>query len=242
MRPLFALCLFGSSAFVASCAGPEAAPPVSGKAKLAEAISARPLDEASLKQMVAEFIIESGGEGPTILFCTQHYPDDPNKPPSYRPVILRGEKGRWDKLDFDFEPFSEGMQWWAVYESGDGSRIWAIAQWTREDPGDALEIVLSEDAGRTWRHVATVEKPWYLAELQSMSMDASGHGAIVMYIGADSAGSEQSMGYWRSYTQDWGKSWTKPKLEQGDILSPVDAAPDDTPLPELLKRASTTRP
>ena len=224
-----------------SCAHHTDAPPASGPALFSGPIPIQPVTDPSLANIEAGFLIDGNGDNPSLVFCTERYAKDAAEAPSFHPVILRTAKGGWEKLDFNKEPFADGMAWIAVHESPKAKKIWAIAQWMRGDPGETLEVVLSEDAGWTWTRAASIKKPWYMAELQSFRMDPDGRGMIVLNIANDAAGPEESIGYWRSHTNDWGKTWTSPRLEERDSLEPVETLSREQPLPELLKKVSAKR-
>lgn len=195
-------------------------------------ISGKPVNENALDRIEAHFALWGCG----IVFCTEYYSDDRL---SYRPVILRkNEVGGWEKCDFDVEPFARGTSWDVAYRSLDGKRMWAIAEWHVEGPGETLEIVSSKDAGKTWRHIASIPKPSYMAGLHSFSMDDQGSGAVTIYLEAEAG--YRDAGYYRSYTKDWGKTWTPPRLEQRDDLVAAPERVRDTALPKVLRESVGT--
>jgi hypothetical protein len=84
---------------------------------------------------------------------------DANEPALSFAVLRRGDSHL--ALD-DFNFFH-------LVEAHEG-RLWAIGESSTEGPGPALDLLVSEDEGRTFVHRASVPKPYYLASFERWSV------------------------------------------------------------------------
>ena len=137
----------------------------------------------------------------------------------------------------------DGCTWVHAARSLSSPWIWAVAEFSIEGPGWELPILASDDGGATWFHLATVPKPYYLAEFESLRMRADGTGTLTMFLEdygqiGDSGGRARDwweiVRSWRSdevppmpqrrghyvwHTTDHGRTWTGPAIEEDDLES-----------------------
>jgi hypothetical protein len=130
--------------------------------------------------------------------------------------------------------------WVSVRATRDRKLIWAVSDYDVEDPGWDLEITFSSDAGRSWKHVGSVQKPSYLALLDSLEMESRGRGWLSVYL--DEAynpgakrGERLDKGYYMYYTSDGWRHWSgpryssrKPRNLHHSLLAPSYSAVSDS--------------
>lgn len=170
----------------------------------------------------------------------------------YQPVILVSTKRGW-KL-FEMPGDASGRRWVHAASVDLGEHLFAISELTIESPGWSLEVVASHDGGRTWEHTSTVDKPNYQALFHGFSMDANGHGQLVVYLEDQGLGDPQGMagrahrllrpkdfpprpGNYVYTTRDGGRTWSKPKYVPNAAVE-VYSVGSDTSLEDVLRWAT----
>ena len=156
------------------------------------------------------FAYEEEGDRPALVFCTVRGEFD------HHPGILIHDPGGWRIVEMSDDAFDQST-WVYVGASRDRSLIWGVADVDVEDPGWDLEIVFSGDAGKSWTHIATVQKPIYLAWLHSFQMEPSGQGWLTVYLDdvyAYGRGRRLTKGYYRYFSRDQGKHWSGPQFSR----------------------------
>jgi hypothetical protein len=78
-----------------------------------------------------------------------------------------------------------------------------------ESPGWALEITFSSDAGRSWAHVGSAQKPSYLALIESLQMETRRRGWLSVYL--DDAYDRLARGYYIYHTSDGWRHCSGPR-------------------------------
>lgn len=177
----------------------------------------------------AGYVLPATTHRAALIFCTADYEKGGIQ---YRPVIYRREAGGWSVMDFDVEPFAQGCVWAGVYAAADSGKIWAIAEWEMEGPGTNLEIVYSGDGGQTWQHIASVEKVFWTASLDSFRMNSKGQGRLSTRLDDDIT--SIACGFYVYHTADWGRTWSAPAFEE-DIAPGCTKVPQNEPVSTIMQ-------
>lgn len=183
----------------------------------------RPLYPAEyfLPALVGESTLDSIGLSTRTLTYTNGYPalafasrfiesENPELPTvpglnSY-PVILIHNGMNWHTI---IETPFAGSGWQYAARSTEGSRVYAITDNHVEAPGGDLPVLVSEDGGWTWEHVASVKKPTYLSVLHGFTLDSDGQGTLTVVLGdVESLVGTHMSAYFTTLTTDWGRSWS----------------------------------
>lgn len=130
------------------------------------------------------------------------------------PVIFVLTQQGWQlvSLDTDFKRFT----WSHVAIAPAKGYLWGFLEYTVEGPSADVPVLMSTDAGKTWRHVASVPKPDFLASFHSFSMAPNGQGTLQLRLaGAPSPGRRRFFTY---VTRDWGKTWKRSGRPTVDVL------------------------
>lgn len=129
------------------------------------------------------------------------------------PIVLVVEDGLTEVLQI---PSTLGNRWIYTARDLDSGRVWGLIRGVVESSGDTIEVMLSNDAGRTWIHVSRIVVPHYSgSRLTEFIMDDHGRGSIRLYWDNIAAccgeGQESFVGYFVYRTRDWGHTWKEPR-------------------------------
>jgi hypothetical protein len=133
-----------------------------------------------------------------------------------RPGLLVRRDGAWKVLSFDGETFAQNG-WCGVRAASDGRQISAVTDCRVESPGWELQFVLSQDCGRTFRHIGTLKKPCYMAGVSSFAMDERGNGEVSLELDEDYGPSTPPLfpaGIYSYKTRDFGAHWEGPRFSK----------------------------
>jgi hypothetical protein len=170
------------------------------------------------KQGEAFFTLEGNEHHPDLIFGSLNYKGDELDPPLCRPVILRRDGKQWKVVDAGPEGFLQCYAWVHVAQSLERPEIWALADWAIEDPGWELEVIHSGDGGKSWQHIGTIPKPYYLSEFVYFRMGPDGKGTVVYKCDPVGGGA----GFHRYRTADGGRTWSKSGYEP-DLLEAAES-------------------
>ncbi|NUP09390.1 MAG: hypothetical protein HOW73_25330 [Polyangiaceae bacterium] len=76
-----------------------------------------------------------------------------------------------------------------------------------ESPGGELLVVVSQDVGESWELRATIEKPYYMAEVKKLELESPNRWSIIVAL-EDCAGCGVKIGNYMAKTEDAGKTFT----------------------------------
>lgn len=195
--------------------------------------------EYFLPTSVSDAVVDSLGPNLKTLTFTNGYPalafahlniesENANRPTApglnRRPVILIHDGTEWRTM---IETPFAGSRWQYAARSTEGSRVYAITDQEVEGPGGDLPILVSEDGGWTWVHMASIKKPNYLSVLQSFTLDSDGHGTLTVVLGdVESIVGTHMRAYFTSLTTNWGRTWSPYKvswnaMREGGLIIPA---------------------
>lgn len=206
-----------------------------------------PIGAFALAGIVADFeLAEGGGFRRRIVFGRRFANANPH---DFRAAIVVFDGT--DAQEVPLPPLFDGLRWVHGTRSGDGMKIWAFADNAVESPGWTLELVTSDDAGATWRHLSTVPKPYYWGDLETFQMGKSGVGLVAIRLGTpapanddgpllcwlrslvpsvtEATGEEQPDGLYVYHTKNGGLTWSGPQYFEDDT---EDAWQTDDTMPE----------
>lgn len=134
------------------------------------------------------------------------------------PGLLVRRDGSWTVLSFDHEELSQNG--WVGVSAASGCRqVAAVADCRVEAPGWALTFLLSQDYGRKFQRMGTLQKPYYMAQVSGFAMDERGRGELTLEL-VDDYGALVTPGIYRYATHDFGASWDGPRIEPLTSTSP----------------------
>ena len=200
-----------------------------------------PISAATLATIVADLELAQSDDARHVVFGRRFANANPH---DFRAtiVVFDGSDAHEVPLSLDFD----GLGWVHATRSRDGTSIWALADNVVESPGWTLELVASDDAGATWRHLSTVPKPYYCGQFETFQMSRSGKGLVGIRLDTpapsndaswlsalmparDATGDEQPEGLYVYRTQDGGLTWSDPQFfddDTEDAWETVDHVPD----------------
>ena len=158
-----------------------------------------PLRDVLPSGLTVQFAFRRSEQSLAVVFATTPEPIE------HRAVLLARTAEAWREVPIHADEANHAT-WVHAAASRGGASLWGIADTNVEAPGWSLLIVRSVDGGRTW-HEATLEKPYYMAELESLHVDESGEGAIVVHLD-DDYGTSLTPGRYTSRTRDGGATWS----------------------------------
>jgi hypothetical protein len=123
-----------------------------------------------------------------------------------RPGLVYSAGGAEVALSFEGGDFAQ-LGWVHVAESG--GRIVGVLDCQVEAPGWELELVASEDGGRSWHHTGTIKKPYYMSNFEGLSLTASGEGELVVHL-EDDYGAGMKTGFYRYPLKNFGPTTAGP--------------------------------
>ncbi|MGA9768190.1 MAG: hypothetical protein WBV94_04065 [Blastocatellia bacterium] len=197
--------------------------------------STNDITDEILEQSTPRFTIDGMDNYPALIF------NQTGNMTEHRPTIFALINGSWALFDLGSSGL-EQSDWVHVAATRDRKYAWGITQINVEGAGPTLEIVFSEDGGKSWAHVASIDKPVFLAAFSSFRMTSSGNGRLTVHL-EDSSDPKIEDGYYTYSTSDWGKSWTKKPVYSPDALTAAipqqfDEPPGATKLKEIMKDLS----
>lgn len=77
-----------------------------------------------------------------------------------------------------------------------GARLWVLTESQTEGPGPSLDLLLSEDEGRTFEQRAAVPKPSYLASFEALELDGDEVTLVLSLDDAVAPGADWAWGFW----------------------------------------------
>lgn len=190
--------------------------------------TSRPASMEALEPWIAIDALSPTDTLPGVVFASH----GPSMPTSTRPAIVwfdRASEAAPNLIDFEgLEGFAQ-TRWIVVETSHDRRRIWLIADSGVEAPSWVLQIVTSEDGGRSWRVRGHVRKPYYMASVDELRMDAQGRGALVLRWDDDPAApiSGAAPGRYTYRTSDFGATWSSPQFAPDDLVERAAFDGDD---------------
>lgn len=206
-----------------------------------------PITTAALATIVADTeLAEGDGFRRRIVFGRRFANANPH---DFRAAIVIFDGP--DAHEVPLSPDFDGLAWEHAARSSDGKTIWALADNAAESPGWTMELVSSDDAGATWRHLSTVPKPYYWGQFETFQMSKAGIGLVGIRLGTsapapaeddgrlfskfralfpagDATGDEQPEGLYVYRTKDGGLTWTGPQYfedDTEDAWEPVEPIP-----------------
>ncbi|MCA9563077.1 MAG: hypothetical protein KC561_06290 [Myxococcales bacterium] len=125
----------------------------------------------------------------------------------YAAVSADGGFPVWLDIADQASSFPEsGWTWEDIEVTPDGSTLVGVIDWCIESPGHELYVVSSEDAGRTWFEISSVEKPHYFALFDSLEL---GEDTWTLGVSLDDcAGCGQRNGLTVYESTDRGRTWS----------------------------------
>ncbi len=121
------------------------------------------------------------------------------------PTLFVRKKKRWEIIEF---PEFQGSGWDFVGSDSERSRIWAILDHIVEGPGNELYIIVSNDAGNSWKHLSSIRKIHFEAFLSVFRMGHEGAGELIICL--EHPDNIHRKGYYSYKTNDWGRTWKEP--------------------------------
>jgi hypothetical protein len=182
-----------------------------------------------LERSTPQFAFNETACCPALVFCTVQTHDS-----QHHPGILIHDRSGWHCLEMASEVYDRSV-WVYAGATQDRKLIWAVSDSDVEGPGWDLELTFSSDAGRTWRHVGSVQKPSYLALLDSLQMETRERGWLSVYLDDEyypgaRRGQRLAKGYYVYYTHDGWRHWSSPRYSRRKprVLRRVLRAPSYT--------------
>lgn len=143
---------------------------------------------------------------------------------SWPTILVRLTEG-WKVADLQ-EGFFQ-FNWVHAAAAPSKGYFWGFLEYTVEDAGKEIPVIMSADGGKTWKHVATLEKPDLEAVFQHFEMSATGSGRVDLASEKGTApGTQKIFSY---VTNDWGKTWSKPDPVRTSVLVKASSSPSDFP-------------
>jgi hypothetical protein len=194
------------------------------------ALASRPASVEELQPWIAVDSLQPTDTLPGVVFASY----GPSLPTATRPAIVwfdRASEARPNLIDLERVDDLTQARWVVVETSHDRRRIWLVADSAVEAPSWALTIVTSEDGGRSWRLRGHVRKPYYMAGVEGLQMDAAGRGALVVRWDDDPAApiSGTAPGRYTYRTSDFGATWSSPEFAPDDLAGRFAFDGDDVP-------------
>jgi hypothetical protein len=115
------------------------------------------------------------------------------------------------------------FKWAHVAAAPEKGYLWGFLEWTIEGPGHEIPVVFSDDGGKTWRHVASIKKPSYLAWFHSFKMGPNGKGTVEMLL--DGPPFPEIRRMFTYVTSDWGRTWKRSGRPKVSVLGDVYSSP-----------------
>lgn len=138
--------------------------------------------------------------------------DTDNYPCNHRTGILIPDRLGLRFVEVGMEDHDPNY-WLVAASSNHKPYVWAIAERSCGDSSTALEVLMSKDHGRSWRHVVTLRKPYYLMMFHEFRMSGDGKGSVSLIWDEPSLQPEFEAGLYTYRTSDWGETWDGPYLE-----------------------------
>jgi len=170
----------------------------------------RQLADEILERATPQFAFEERSGSPALVFCTVRTSES-----DHHPAILIHDEGGWRCLEMSSEVYDQS-EWVYAGTTRERKLIWAVSDWDVEGPGWDLELTFSSDAGRSWRHLGSIQKPSYLALIDSLQMETRERGWLSVYLDDDYyPGARRSerlaKGYYIYHTRDGWRHWSNPR-------------------------------
>jgi len=180
-----------------------------------------------LERTSPQFAFKERPDSPALVFCRVRTSES-----DHHPAILIHDEGGWRCLEMSSEVY-EQSEWVYAGTSRDKKLIWAVSDWDVEGPGWDLELTFSSDAGRSWRHLGSIQKQSYLSLLDSLQMETLERGWLSVYLDDDyyrgaPRGQRLAKGYYIYHTSDGWRHWSNPRYSRRR--------------PRVLRRARLLRP
>lgn len=186
----------------------------------------RQIADEILERTSPQFAFKERTDSPALVFCTVRTSQS-----DHHPAILIHDEGGWRCLEMSSEVYDQS-EWVYAGTTRERKLIWAVSDWDVEGPGWDLEVTFSSDAGRTWRHLGSIQKPSYLALIDSLQMETRERGWLSVYLDDDYS-ERLAKGYYIYHTRDGWRHWSTPRyshqrprfLRRARLLKPSYPAP-----------------
>jgi len=123
-------------------------------------------------------------------------------------VLTRSRLTGWKAWEFEGDSLQR-LGWKYVGQTVDRKVLFAVLDSEAESPSWDLEIIRSDDYGRSWVPTGRIRKPYFYAVLSNVSMHTGGDGTITVLLDED-YGTGDPAGYYHYSTNDGGRSWSDP--------------------------------
>lgn len=118
------------------------------------------------------------------------------------PNIVVQIDGRWMRF-----PIPETRDGWTyVHASRDRNNLLVAMDNIPESAGHQLRLLISDDGGRNWRYVESLQKYAYMDTIKYFKMDEHGNGEAVEYNPGDTF-NHIATGFYVHTTNNWGVTW-----------------------------------
>ncbi|WP_224369200.1 hypothetical protein [Hyalangium versicolor] len=143
---------------------------------------------------------------------------------SWPTILVRLPEG-WRVVDFR-EKFHKYL-WSHAAAAPSKGYFWGFLEYGVEDAGSELPLIMSMDGGRSWAHVATLQKPDREATLFSFEMNMQGQGQLRWMSRKDAPPGTRKI--FTSVTTDWGKTWRQEPSAEVSTLREGQTPPNGAP-------------
>lgn len=188
------------------------------------------LPAATLSIATPLFALRRQGRLPALVFTRSGTAEE------HDPRVLVSGRDGWRPVQLSER--LHNSTWILVGRALEGEDVWAVAEGDVGGRGPYLELVNSENGGRTWNHQVTFVKISRYAVLDAFGIHPDGRGSLILRLDEDPSPEAPRLGYYVYLTKNSGKTWSEPIYSYGRPPVPTAlAAPDDkltfTEPPEL---------
>jgi hypothetical protein len=127
----------------------------------------------------------------------------------FRPAIIVKASPQAAPLFVSF-PKLKSYDWTHASQLVSKGYFWGFLEFQVEGTAHEVPVVFSSDSGKTWSLIAQVPKHHFTDEFRDFGIDESGRGYIILK--RSDALAEKEWGFDVFTTDNFGKSWSKPKF------------------------------
>jgi hypothetical protein len=181
--------------------------PAARRTHLDAGSSPRSLAREIANRAVPQFMFGRSEAMPAVIFASLRPAETEQGFVPSEAVILIGTLEGWEVKRLGLE--HDG--WVYAATTADRQRAWAIADTVDESAGPELEIFMSDDGGRRWRHRSTVTKPHYTSVFEALRLGPGGVGVLALRLWHPV--DNLVAGRYLYRTADGSLSWGAPQFE-----------------------------